>query len=161
MIREVVKFIEEKLQGMGFAYISVDCGQADLAQPAIKYPAALIDVEGIDVDNALGGRSLQQTMRVNVRIIEMVLANVSSKAPEPQKEAWYSFVDILETALAELHQQARFVPMAYTGMEIRQRDDGLREGVLHFSASMGTLAVDDSLQVVVAEEIKKGEKASA
>lgn len=158
MIKEVVLFVEEKLQGMGFAYVGVDCGQADTAQPAIKYPAALIDIRGIDVDSALGGRSLKQSLRLSVRVIELVLGNISGKAPEVQRENWFDFAEKLETVMAELHYRARLIPMAYEGMEIRQREDGLREGVINFVANMGLVEVNDSAEELVAVAVKKGEE---
>lgn len=158
MIREVVEVIERKLAGMGFAYIDVDRGQADSEQPSVKYPAALVEITGVGKMLGYVGNSLKLEMGVRVRVLQMVLGNSSTRAPQEQREAWFGFAQMLENVWKELHYNTPELPISYKGITIVKRDDGLSEGDVEFTVSVSEMDNRKAERQIQIEIVKDDEK---
>lgn len=158
MIREVVEVVEKKLQGMGFAYIDVDRGQADGEMPSVKMPAALVQITGVERQSGFAGKSFMQQLTMRVRVLQVVLGNSSMAAPADQREAWFDFAALVEQVWQELHYNCPELPIEYRGIYFVKRDDGVSECEIEFIVSLGTMSGEKAEKKITIEIEKDGKE---
>lgn len=124
--------------GKLYEYVDMDWGQADFystPSPPIMFPAALIEILSSAYTNE-GKHKQLVVSEIQVRIIDMVLANSSAQAPANQKERAYAVFDQLDSTNALLHGWSPgegFGVLTKVSMQKVNREDGLKEYRLVYS----------------------------
>ncbi len=131
MIKEVLIAVEERLKEIKeLAYIDVDWGQGDKQPPAVKFPAVLLGMNREDVDEHLGVRSFVGRCELSVKLLMLTLNK------EDRYEV-YDLVDRIKTTLHSKHIDGYHA--IYEGCQMYSREDGLKECVMNFSVTVGTM----------------------
>lgn len=131
MIKELLMAIEERLKEVKeLAYIDADWGQGDKQPPAVKFPAVLLAMNREDVDEHLGIRSFVGKYELSVKLLMLTLNR------EDRYEV-YDLVDRIKTTLHSKHIDGCFA--TYVGRQMYSREDGLKECVMNFNVTIGTM----------------------
>lgn len=131
MIKELLMAVEERLKEVKeLAYIDVDWGQGDKQLPAVKFPAVLLGMNREDVDEHLGVRSYVGKYELSVKLLMLTLNR------EERYEV-YDLVDRIKTTLHSKHIDGYFA--TYEGCQMYSREDGVKECVMNFGVTVGTM----------------------
>lgn len=131
MIKELLMAIEERLKEVKeLEYVDVDWGQGDKQPPAVKFPAVLLAMNREDVDEHLGVRSFVGKYELSVKLLMLTLNR------EDRCEV-YDLVDKIKITLHSKHIDGYFA--TYVGCQMYSREDGLKECVMNFSVTVGTM----------------------
>lgn len=131
MIKELLMAIEERLKEVKeLAYIDADWGQGDKQQPAVKFPTVLLAINREDVDEHLGVRSFVGKYELSVKLLMLTLNK------ENRYEV-YDFIDKIKTTLHSKHIDGYFA--TYEGCQMYSREDGVKECVMNFTVTVGTM----------------------
>lgn len=131
MIKEVLMAVEERLKEFKeLAYIDADWGQGDKQPPAVKFPAVLLSMNREGVDEHLGIRSFAGKYELSVKLLMLTL----------NREDRYEVYDLLDKIKATLHSKHIDGFFAtYEGCQMHSREDGVKECVMNFSVTVGTM----------------------
>lgn len=131
MIKEVLMAVEDRLKEVKeLAYIDADWGQGDKQPPAVKFPAVLLAMNREDVDEYLGVRSFVGKHELSVKLLMLTLNR------EDRYEV-YDLVDQIKTTLHSKHIDGYFA--TYEGCQMYSREDGVKECVMNFTVTVGTM----------------------
>lgn len=131
MIKELLMAVEERLKEIKeLAYVDADWGQGDKQQPAVKFPAVLLAMNREDVDEHLGVRSFVGKYELSVKLLMLTLNK------ENRYEV-YDLIDKIKTHLHSKHTDGYFA--TYEGCQMYSREDGVKECVMNFTVTVGTM----------------------
>ena len=131
MIKEVLMAVEDRLKEVeDLAYIAADWGQGDKQPPAVKFPAVLLGMNREDVDEHLGVRSFVGKYELIVKLLMLTLNR-------DDRYEVYDLVDRIKTALHSKHIDDYFA--TYEGCQMYSREDGVKECVMNFRVTVGTM----------------------
>lgn len=121
-------------------WIDIDLGQLQFENPPIDYPAALIDIQGVDYSNAGGNTQIAQTT-VAINLAFKVHGPSNHLAPESQRVAAMKHYDVVTDVYEALQGYAteEFSPLTRLSLQ-RQASTWPR----HYTMVFRTQGVDRS-----------------
>jgi hypothetical protein len=126
-------------------YIDENWGQLNIADPPVKFPLVLIDIEDVQWSNQT--KHVQDGIAtVSIQVANMKLSNTNRRAPETQRIRAAHILDIMDSIHAVLHgwaHQQSHGPLTRTLTRKLTRDDGIR----HFELTYTCQIVDDSAKM--------------
>lgn len=136
-MKEIIKTVIEKLQEIpDLRYIAEDWGQLDFDDRTVKFPCALVDINGFEFKQ-MGRQAQSAEGDIYIRIADDA-ANISSKAPDKMQERAGNYYDLLEkvhNAIHGLTDNQTFQKLMQTSIKRIRRDTGIREYILVFNTS--------------------------
>jgi hypothetical protein len=131
MIKEILMAVEERLKEVEeLAYVDADWGQGEKQPPAVKFPAVLLGMNREDIDEHLGVRSFVGKYELSVKLLMLTLNR-------DDRYEVYDLVDQIKTTLHSKHIDGCFA--TYEGCQVYSREDGVKECVMNFSVTVGTM----------------------
>jgi hypothetical protein len=144
---EILENVKTNLASIpGINYVDEDWGQLDLYSPAppVKFPCILIDIinntfSNIGIDKQAEAQNRQMSaFTLQVRIAELRLTNTSARAPLNQRNQARHIFDLMEDIHVKLQGHSatsKCSKFLRTSSNRVQRDDGVREYVMLYSAN--------------------------